>query len=259
MSKPTAQRVRQMGLSFAAVGVGLNTVWAAGVEPVFAKFFPQPNVTEIAETAVGKILISGVANGLQAMADPACLTAKNLGDAQFIALARKVVVSVSEAREKANATGLDPKAADAAYEAELGPDRYRRVAEFKTRLSDPVLKTYWDAAAVRASIDTIHVPTHLIGTALQFTGYQDIGKFFNGAFDAPRVWAISLASMNGYDAAFKALSTEARDDFLAHFRASDAARIKATDIMQANRLSPQDITDLIADNLAQHCIAKPNR
>jgi hypothetical protein len=254
-----AQRATQIGLSFAAAGVALNTVWGADVEPLFAKVFPQPNVTEITETAVGKILISGVANGLQAMADPACLMAKNLGDTQFTLLARKVVVSVSEAKEKANATGLDPKAADAAYEAELGPDRYRRVAEFKTRLSDPVLKTYWDAAAVRASVNAILGPTHSIGTALQFTGYQDIGRFFNNAFDAPRARAISFASSNGYDAAFKALSAGAREDLLAHFRASDAARIKATNMMRANRLSPQDVADLIVDDLAQHCISKPNR
>jgi hypothetical protein len=127
------QRARQIGFSFAAAGVALNMVWGAGVAPPFAKFFPQPNVTEIAETAVGMILISGVATGLLAMADPVCLTAKNSGDAQFTLLARKMVVSVSEAKEKANATGLDPKAADVAYEADLGPDRYRRVAEFKTR------------------------------------------------------------------------------------------------------------------------------
>jgi hypothetical protein len=165
-----AQRARQIGLSFAAAGVALNTVWGAGVEPLFAKFFSQPSAAESAETAVGKILMSGVANGLQAMADPACRTAKNLGDAQFTLLARKIVVGVFEAKEKANATGLDPKSADAAYEAELGPDRYRRVAEFKTRLSDPALKTYGDAAAVRASVTAILGPTHSIGTALQFTG-----------------------------------------------------------------------------------------
>ena len=150
-----AQHARQIGLSFVAVALALNTVWAAEVEPLFAKFLPQANATGIAETAVGKILLSGVASGLHAMADPACLRARNLGEAQFTLLARQVVVSVSEAREKANATGLDPRAADAAYEAQLGPDRFRRVAEFKMRLSDPVLKTYWDAAVVRVSVSAI--------------------------------------------------------------------------------------------------------
>ncbi|RPI32619.1 MAG: hypothetical protein EHM67_16260 [Hyphomicrobiaceae bacterium] len=118
---------------------------------------------------------------------------------------------------------------------------------------------YWDAAAVRASVNAILGPTHSIGTALQFTGYQDIGRFLNNAFDAPRTRAISFASSKEYDAAFEALSPDARADLLAHFRASDAARIKATDMMRANRLSPQDIVDLIVDDLAQHCISKPNR
>ena len=254
-----AQHARQIGLSFVAVALALNTVWAAEVEPLFAKFLPQANATGIAETAVGKILLSGVASGLHAMADPACLRARNLGEAQFTLLARQVVVSVSEAREKANATGLDPKAADAAYEAQLGPDRFRRVAEFKMRLSDPVLKTYWDAAVVRVSVSAILETAHSIGSALQFTGYQDAGSFLNNAFDAPRARAISFASSNEYDAALKALPADARDDVLAHFRASDAARIKATDMMRANRLSPQEIADLIADDLVQHCISKPNR
>jgi hypothetical protein len=120
------------------------------------------------------------------------------------------------------------------------------------------LKTYWDAAAVRALISTILGPAHSIGTALRLTGHQDMGKFFNGAFDAPRTQAISFASANGYDIAFKALPPDAREDFLAHFRASDAARIKATNMMKANRISPQDVTDLIADDLAQYCIANPN-
>lgn len=258
MLKRMLQPAGWIGLSVAAVCVGLNTVWAAGAEPVFAKFFPQPNVTDAAESAVGRILISGVANGLLAMADPACRAARSLGDAQFIALARKIVVSVGEARKEANATGLDPKAADAAYEAEIGSDRYRRVAGLTTRLFDPVLNAYWNAASFRALVNSILDTAHLIGSALQFTGYQGASMFFS-TFDAPQTRAIWSASSDGYDAAFKALPADVRNDIVAHFRASDAARIKATDMMRANRLSPQDIAALIGDDLAQHCIAKPNR
>jgi hypothetical protein len=71
----SGQGTRQVGLSFAALVVGLNSAWGTGAEPLFATFFPQPTVTEIAETVGAKVVISGVVNGLQAMADPACLTA----------------------------------------------------------------------------------------------------------------------------------------------------------------------------------------
>jgi hypothetical protein len=123
----------------------------------------------------------------------------------------------------------------------------------------PVLKTYWDAAAVRSSVNAILGPAHSIGMALQFTGYHDATKFLYGAFDGPHTTAISFGSLNDYDAALKALPADVRDDVLAHVRASDAARIKATNMVQANRLAPRDIVDLIADDLAQYCIAKPKR
>lgn len=230
---------------------------AATHGPAFDYFFPNPTTEEIIDTPFGKLFVSGAANGFAAMAGPGCRAAKSLTPAHFTALARKLIVVVADAWVKANDTGLDVKAAETAYAAIVGPDQYRRIVEFAGRLSDPAMKPFAVAMLRRAAVNAVGPQVDKIGSAMRFMRYPDAGKLWQHTFDVPQIFQLSMATTNGYDEAFKALSEDTRGDLQAHWRAASSARIKATDMTKAIRLGPQEVVALIEGDLAQHCIPKP--
>jgi hypothetical protein len=232
--------------------------FAANETPSFEDFFPQPTITQAMDTMVGKVFAAGAATGLEKMADPACRTTKDLKLEQFAILGLRIILMVSEAKARANKTGLDPDKADAEYRTAMEPERYKRLKDFSSRLSDPVLNNYWAAAGQRALNGVVGDPLDTVLSALQFAGYPNLGTFANEVFDSPQARAVLFATSDQYDAAFKALSPQDRADMKAHFRISSASLIKGTDMMKANRLSSQDIVGLIGDHLAEHCIGKAN-
>jgi hypothetical protein len=253
-SKP---RLRVISTAVAALVATAQLARADDRLPAFEALFPQPSMAAAVNAPIGQRYVTGAGNGLYAMADMACRVEKRLDTLKFSELAKRLILRVAAARDRARLTGLDATAANAAYQLEMGPERLRRLAEFQSK-TDAVSKAYRDAAAETILASLVPEQLDLMMTGFIAAQYRHSDKFSAGAFDAWPSLNTMMSVRDKHDAALKALSAEARNDITAHNRASNVAWTKATDFKIAVRLGSRDVIELIADELAAHCIAKPS-
>jgi hypothetical protein len=243
-------------LLFGASLAGASSTQAQTVadRPAFSRTLWGMTSVEAADTTLGRRLVTAFGRGLQASADPACLSAKGFTADAYEALGRAMMLRVSAAREAANATGLDAKAADAVYVAAMGPDRLQRLAALEAG-PDTASKEFQQAWTNRLVILRIMDEADAVYSAFAAVQFQKSGAYSAAVFDGRDGHALRMDGDTRYERALGALPPQTREAVVFYWRTSNDALTKATDIMKANRLSGRDLAALIREDLMRHCIS----
>ncbi len=221
--------------------------------PEFARTFPVPAAAVVTETTLGRRLIAAMGQGLSDSADPACRSARGLTRDAYGSLARTIFVTVADARDAANATGLDAQKADAEYVAVMGPDRLRSLAALSagTDAASTDFRSIWTYKMI---LDVVGDTAHTLSVGFEAERFPNAGKFSAAFFDGRENFALRIDTDARFERALAALPAQSKSAYLLHRRTSSDAWTKATDMLQANRLSGRDVISLIKDDLARHCI-----
>lgn len=254
----TARRTSLWGAAMLVVAAcGATTAIAQGPpqQAAFSEVFKAPTPAESLEEPIATKLADRLGKVWHASADRTCVAEKKLDAASYAKLARAMLIAVGEHMQALAASALDPKKADADFEANAGAGAIRDV---KRLASDPKVMAFLKLWRLGQSVEQTSSFLDNIERALLLARIQTQAKASPVATGDDPELLIELETIAG--APLEYFDANQSPEMTRFFELMIAAGDALTSASNQDALlawGPGKLLPLLEPALKEHCIAKP--